>query len=117
MKLFVLAAGFACSCCMLTAQSADLTAQQRTTDPLLRFTNPDDRDPSVPVAEQEWNKKLAGSNRNNQPSLELPAPPKETQLAEGGTVSVRALKNPLSSKSLKLIEKAQDQIRKQDYVA
>ncbi len=118
MKLFVFAAGFGCWYSVLAAQPAkDPAAQKRATDPTLWMMNAEEHDPLVPIAEQERKQKFEGPVRNTQSVMIPPPAPKETQFAPAGTVSARALKNPLSSKGRKLVEKAQDQVRKQDYEA
>src|SRR5262245_14809821 len=63
----------------------------------------------VPIAEREWNRPTVAPVR--------PIGQKEETFTPAGTISFKALQNPISAKSRKLVEKAEGQVREHDYAA
>lgn len=118
-SIVVLVGGILSSCCLLSGQrTPEMIEQQRAIDAAAQRAM-ESNDPYVPLAEQEWARKVnADRAATTTIAVPIPAAPKESeQAAPPGTVSVKALRHPISSKSRKLIEKAEDQIHHQDYAA
>jgi len=71
-----------------------------------------DQGPYVPLAEAEWKRLSNRAADRNQAGVPIPPAPKEdAQVAPAGTISVRAMQHPLSSKSRKILDKAASQIQ------
>jgi tetratricopeptide (TPR) repeat protein len=109
---------------ILSAQHpTDPAAKDRTPDPITRLRameadHDPDQGPYVPLAEAEWKRMMNSSERTNTAnttSFPIPEPPKhDAQVVPAGTISVHAMQHPLSSKSRKILEKAENQIRNHD---
>lgn len=108
-----------CSCTLLLAQPQrdprfpDMPPPDPRLDvalkqPLRQDFEPQEQDPLVPMAEREWVRKAG------EPMRTVSIPREQEPVGRAGTVSIHALEKPLSSKSRKLIEKIQEQIRQQD---
>jgi cytochrome c-type biogenesis protein CcmH/NrfG len=108
-------------CGILSAQHPDDPAtQERATDPVvarqraMEIDHDPDHGPYVPLAEAEWKRMSTSADRTNTTTFPIPEAPKPDQVLPTGTISVHEMQHPVSSKSRKILEKAEGQIRNHD---